>query len=88
MFIATALSPRGENNILSSSPQEAAHLKRRIYCKTASRQLPGTENGIDGEHAVSRFVSPPGTDDIAHRFAIFVRRPGQQGRASFSTRGS
>jgi hypothetical protein len=26
MFIATALSPRGEDNILSSSPQEVAHL--------------------------------------------------------------
>jgi hypothetical protein len=42
-----------------------------------------TGNGIDGEQAASRFVSPPGADDIAQRFAIFVRRPRQQGRAIF-----
>jgi hypothetical protein len=41
MFIATALSPRGENNILSSSPQEAAHLKRRIYCKNCKQAFAG-----------------------------------------------
>jgi hypothetical protein len=33
MFIATALSLRGENNILSSNPQEAAHLLQN--CKQA-----------------------------------------------------
>jgi hypothetical protein len=42
-----------------------------------------TGSGIDGEHAASRLVSPPGADDIAQRFAIFVRRSGQQGRAIF-----
>jgi hypothetical protein len=71
MFIATALSLLGENNILSSTPQEAAHLFAKAgICR-------GTANGIDGEYAASRFVSPPGTSDIAHRFAIFVRRPGR-----------
>jgi hypothetical protein len=39
-----------------------------------------TGNGIDGAHAASGFVSPPGADDIAHRFAIFVRYPGRQRR--------
>jgi hypothetical protein len=29
MFIATALSLRGENNILSSNPQEAARMLNR-----------------------------------------------------------
>src|SRR5882724_2869688 len=80
MFIATALSLRGENNILSSSPQEAAHLIAKLQAGICRRDR---HNGIEGEHAASRFVSPPGADDIARRFAIFVRRPGQQGRASF-----
>jgi len=80
MFIATALTLRGENNILSSNPQEAAHLIAKLQAGICRRDR---HNGIEGEHAASRFFSPPGTDDIAHRFAIFVRRPGQQGRASF-----
>jgi hypothetical protein len=42
MFIVTALSPRGEDIILSSSPQEAAHLiancKRAFAGSTAAPQ--------------------------------------------------
>src|SRR5713226_10345403 len=79
MFIATALSPRGEDKILSSSPQEAAHLIAKLQAGICRRR---TGNEIDGE-AASRFVSPPGADDIAHRFAILVRRPGQRRRPSF-----
>jgi hypothetical protein len=70
---------RGEDKILSSGPQEAAHLIAKLQAGICR----GTGNGIDGEHAASRFVSPPGADDIAYRFAMFVRRPGQQRRASF-----
>jgi hypothetical protein len=77
MFIATALSPRGEDNIIVESTGSGAS-----DCKTKRAFAGRTGNGIDGEHAASRFVSPPGTD-IAHRFAIFVRRSRQQRRASF-----
>jgi hypothetical protein len=66
--MVTALSPRGEDKILPSSPQEAAHLIAKLQAAFAG----GTGNGIDGEHAASRFASPPGADDIAYRFAIFV----------------
>jgi hypothetical protein len=74
------LSPRGEDKILPSSPLEAAHLIAKLQAGICRGR---TGNEIDGEHAASRFVSPPGADDIAHRFAIFVRRPGQQRRPSF-----
>jgi hypothetical protein len=74
------LPPRGEDEILSSNPQEAAHLIAKLQAGVCRRR---TGNELDGEQAASRYVSAPGADDIAHRFAIFVRRPGQQRRPGF-----
>src|SRR5882724_4155920 len=45
MFIATALTLRGENNILSSSPQEAAHLIAKLQAGICRRDR---HNGIEG----------------------------------------
>jgi len=64
------------------------HLVAHLIAKLQPGICRGTGSEIDEEHAASRFVSPPCADDIAHRFSIFVRRPGQQHRASFSARGS
>jgi hypothetical protein len=60
------------------SPQEAAHLIAKLQAGICRRD--GT---MESRGSTRHQYSPPGTDDIAHRFAIFVRRPGQQGRASF-----
>jgi hypothetical protein len=45
MFIATALTLRGENNILSSSPPEAAHLIAKLQAGICRRDR---HNGIEG----------------------------------------
>jgi hypothetical protein len=78
--------------ILSSTPQQAAHLIAKLQAGICR----GTGNGSIGKtRHQSQFASPPGADDIAHRFtildrftisdrlAILVRRPGQQFRAGF-----
>jgi hypothetical protein len=45
MFIATALSDPGENNILSSSPPEAAHLIAKLQAGICRQDR---HNGIEG----------------------------------------
>jgi hypothetical protein len=62
MFIATALTLRGENNILSSSPQEAAHLLQN--CKRAFAGGTGTmESRGNTRH-----------QDLARRPALMISR--------------
>src|ERR1700676_1619498 len=80
MFIATALTLRGENNILSSSPQEAAHLLQN--CQRAFAGGTGTmESRGNTRH-----------QDLARRPALMISRivsrslfdvPVNKGRASF-----
>jgi hypothetical protein len=48
-FELNSFSLRSEDNILSFSPQEAAHL----IAKPPARICRGAGNGIDGEHAAS-----------------------------------
>jgi hypothetical protein len=82
-----ALSHRGEDDILSSDPREAAH--PIAIAKLQASICRGTGNGIDGENATSRLVLP--------RPALMISRivsrslfdfPLNNVRPAFSTRGS
>jgi hypothetical protein len=48
MFIATALSRRGEENILSSNPQEAAHLIAKLQAGICPGERQWNRRGTRG----------------------------------------